>query len=230
MDNDYLIDETTRENERDTAYRIALFSILQCSEDILLAGPYIEFSNEKSDSYNSSFDKFVSINGFEVLNFNNFEIVNKSYTTIKTKKIVDVDEHLRLEFTSKSKETRFIETVSQIHGINENCIAYFSKKFETEKYAKMLIKTLSEDVVSDSYLAKLIEHIDKVYDSEWVISKALKHRIGIHHGLVPKYIQKDIVELFNQGEIRVLLSTTTITEGVNTSAKNLIAMSEKKRK
>lgn len=128
MDNDYLIDETTRENERDTAYRIALFSILQCSEDILLAGPYIEFSNEKSDSYNSSFDKFVSINGFEVLNFNNFEIVNKSYTTIKTKKIVDVDEHLRLEFTSKSKETRFIETVSQIHGINENCIAYFSKK------------------------------------------------------------------------------------------------------
>jgi replicative superfamily II helicase len=47
---------------------------------------------------------------------------------------------------------------------------------------------------------------------------------------VPKYIQKETVSLFNQGFLKVLLSTTTITEGVNTSAKNLIVLHNKKGK
>ena len=56
----------------------------------------------------------------------------------------------------------------------------------------------------------------------------MKQGVGIHHGLVPKYIQKEIIRLFNQGLLKVLLSTTTITEGVNTSAKNLVVMHSKK--
>lgn len=43
--------------------------------------------------------------------------------------------------------------------------------------------------------------------------------IGVHHGLVPKYIQNEIIDLFNNGVLKVLISTTTITEGVNTTAK-----------
>ncbi len=58
--------------------------------------------------------------------------------------------------------------------------------------------------------------------------KALQKGIGIHHGLVPKYIQKEIISLFNNDKLSVLLSTTTITEGVNTSAKNLIVLHSKK--
>lgn len=66
------------------------------------------------------------------------------------------------------------------------------------------------------------------YGSDWIVVKALKNRIGIHHGLVPKYVQKEIIHLFNIGILYVLISTTTITEGVNTSAKNIIITSGKK--
>ena len=40
--------------------------------------------------------------------------------------------------------------------------------------------------------------------------------------MVPKYIQKEIINFFNQGELQVLTTTTTITEGVNTTAKNIL--------
>lgn len=35
-----------------------------------------------------------------------------------------------------------------------------------------------------------IEHIKRRFYSDWKVCNALEHRIGLHHGLVPKYIQK----------------------------------------
>lgn len=58
--------------------------------------------------------------------------------------------------------------------------------------------------------------------------KSSKRGIGIHHGLVPKYIQQEIISLFNEGILNILICTTTITEGVNTTAKNIIVLSGKK--
>jgi len=63
---------------------------------------------------------------------------------------------------------------------------------------------------------------------DWSVILGLKNKIGIHHGLVPKYIQKEIIGLFNNGDIDILISTTTITEGVNTSAKNLLVLNATK--
>ena len=42
IDNEYIIDEEVRENERDVAYRLAVFESLKPDVDALLAGPYIE--------------------------------------------------------------------------------------------------------------------------------------------------------------------------------------------
>ena len=69
---------------------------------------------------------------------------------------------------------------------------------------------------------------DRGEGANWIVSKALKKGIGIHHGLVPKYIQNEIINLFNQEKLHVLVVTTTITEGVNTTAKNMIVLSHKK--
>jgi replicative superfamily II helicase len=65
------------------------------------------------------------------------------------------------------------------------------------------------------------------YNEQWVVINALKSKVAIHHGLVPKYIQKEIINFFNLGYLDVLISTTTITK-VNTSAKNLIVLSSYK--
>lgn len=73
-----------------------------------------------------------------------------------------------------------------------------------------------------------LDHLGHTFGNDWIVLEALKGRIGIHHSLIPKYIQKEIINLFNTGVLLCLFSTTTITEGVNTSAKNIIITSNKK--
>ena len=44
----------------------------------------------------------------------------------------------------------------------------------------------------------------------------------MHHGKFPKYIQKEVLKMFDEGDIDYLFCTSTIIEGVNTNAKNVI--------
>ena len=83
---------------------------------------------------------------------------------------------------------------------------------------------------NDDLYTNFLNHLQETFGDDWIVVKALKSRIGIHHGLLPKYIQKEIIDLFNRGLLICLFSTTTITEGVNTSAKNIIIVSSKKGK
>jgi len=224
IDNDYIIDEEVRENERDVAYRLAVFYSLKKDVDTLLAGPYIDFSRPNEDNYNRSFDRFLEVNNIKLIDYNNYEIVNKTYNDVKSKKSYFIDDNLELSFEKTSKNDRLIEIVQAIDNINENTIIYCYSRNSVESYAKTLIKSkIFENHISSDYV-DFLTHISNNFNKEWTLIEALKNGIGIHHGLVPKYIQKEIVSLFNNGLIKVLISTTTITEGVNTSAKNLIVL------
>lgn len=228
IDNDYIIDEEVRENERDVAYRLAVFYSLKKDVDTLLAGPYIDFSKPNDRNYNRSFDKFLEINKIKLIDYNNYEIVNKTYSDIKSKKNYQLDENLELVFEKNSKNERLIEIVRSLNNIDENTIIYCYSRNSVESYAKTLIASkIFDNHKSDAYSA-FLEHISNNFNKAWTLIEALKNGIGIHHGLVPKYIQKEIVALFNSGYLKVLISTTTITEGVNTSAKNLIVLHNKK--
>lgn len=226
IDNEFIIDkETTGENERDIAYRVALSCACEKSVDLLLAGPYMNMANK------TSFANFVKDNDFTVINYNNIEIVNKTITDIKGKKKYDID-GIRIELDEGSKYSKVCDIAVSITNPKENTIIYNNYKSGTERYAKEIIDRLNQkdiDFNSDDYIYKIfLEHIESTYSSEWIVAKALRYGIGIHHGLVPKYIQKEIINLFNRGILLYLISTTTITEGVNTSAKNIIITSNKK--
>ena len=228
IDNDYIIDEEVKENERDVAYRLAVFYTLKDNVDVLLAGPYIDFSQPDDQNYNGSFNMFLLQNQIRLIDYNNYEIVNKSYSDIKTRKQVKIDDYLSFSFATNDKEKRLIEIIRAITEISENTIVYCSSRNGVESYAKKIISSqLLQQHDSSSY-SNFIAHISENFNDQWVLIQALKHGVGIHHGLIPKYIQKEIVSLFNQSKLKVLISTTTITEGVNTSAKNLIVMHSKK--
>lgn len=228
IDNDYIIDEEVKEHERDVAYRLAVFYSLKPTVDVLLAGPYIDFSDSLSPKYNSSFDNFLKSNNINLLDYNEYEIVNKKYSDIKTAKSYPIDEHLKFNFDSTSKTARLISVVKDIVNIQENTIIYCSTRSGVETYAKTLVKGMIIPEYDFSAYLPFAEHIAKNFGEDWVVYNALVNGIGIHHGLVPKYIQKEIINLFNNGSLKVLISTTTITEGVNTSAKNLIVLHNKK--
>ena len=241
IDNEYLIDsenKENKENERDTAYRITLHEILSKARDILLVGPYIEFPEKEDTTINQSFNNFLNENGFEIINFNKYEIVSKNIISMKngTNKITD-----DLTITLNSSEEKFIKIykiISSLLNIPENVLLYTKGTTTAEKTIKDILelKPLVNSKNLSTQLKKFIQHLEKNFNirdkdnNTWILINALKNRIGIHHGRIPKYIQKEIVELFNQGSLNVLISTTTITEGVNTSAKNLVVLSHYKGK
>ncbi|WP_161554573.1 helicase-related protein [Sinomicrobium soli] len=228
IDNDYIIDEEVRENQRDVAYRLAVFYSLKKDVDTLLAGPYIEFSKPNDEVYNRSFDRFLEKNKIVLIDYNNYEIVNKTYSDVKGKKSYVLDYNFDLTFEKSSKNDRLIEILNQIFDINENTVIYCYSRSSVEAYAKTIINSGLLNNHSNEGYDEFINHISENFNQEWILINALRKGIGIHHGLVPKYIQKETVSLFNQGLLKVLLSTTTITEGVNTSAKNLIVLHNQK--
>lgn len=207
---------------------MSVFYALENNVDVLLAGPYIDFYDSKKTGYNNSFDKFLTQNEIVLINYNRYEIVSKSFEDIKSKKHIEVDKFLEFDFETNKKTDRLIEIVKKINEINENTIVYCSTRNYTETYATTLLESDVFNNHSDNDYSDFIKHISKNFSRDWTIIKALQKGIGIHHGLIPKYIQKEIISLFNSGQLKVLLSTTTITEGVNTSAKNLIVLHSKK--
>lgn len=58
----------------------------------------------------------------------------------------------------------------------------------------------------------------------------LKRRIGIHDGALQKHITTSVIDYFNNGLLNYLFCTTTIIEGVNTSAKNIFFFDSTKGK
>lgn len=68
----------------------------------------------------------------------------------------------------------------------------------------------------------LSEWVEKYVYDDWFILSLLKFDIGIHDGTLPKHITSSIINYFNQGKIKFIFCTSTIIEGVNTSAKNVI--------
>lgn len=235
IDNSFIIDqETSGENERDTAYRLALEFICNLTSDMLLAGPYMALPQPNTQQH-KSFNNFAEDNGFTFLLYNQFEIVSKEYTTVKSKQRYNIDQ-IPVEIGSISKGQKIANIIKSLSTPKENTIIYCGRRSDTEAYAKALLKDQTlisffqetcSGIESNTYEI-FVNHLEHTFGDDWIVLKALKGRIGIHHSLIPKYIQKEIINLFNAGALLCLFSTTTITEGVNTSAKNIIITSNKK--
>ncbi len=89
--------------------------------------------------------------------------------------------------------------------------------------AKTTIPNISENDL-------LIEWVKENINSSWSLINALKQGIGFHHGALPRHLGSSIVDNFNSGAVRWLFCTSTLIEGVNTSAKNVILFDKEKGK
>ena len=231
IDNGFTLDEKEYENERDVSYRIALENICKKSKDILLAGPYMGLPDIMSEQKKSLLE-FAEQNSFTFLQYNDFEIVDKQYYSIKGKKFYNID-GMEISIGDISLKEKILRLINCFSSHGENTIIYCPNRAKTEEYAKYIsfnINNIYPEISIDiqQRYQMFIRHIEDVFGNDWCVLKALRAGIGIHHGLVPKYIQKEIINLFNHNAIHTLFSTTTITEGVNTNAKNIIITSNRK--
>lgn len=67
-----------------------------------------------------------------------------------------------------------------------------------------------------------VEWMRSNFHPEWLVAKAFSKGIGIHHGRLPRSISQYMVRAFNSGKLDYLICTSTLIEGVNTRAKNVV--------
>lgn len=59
------------------------------------------------------------------------------------------------------------------------------------------------------------------------MSQALVKGVGLHHGKLPRSLSQFVVRAFNDGLLKTLVCTSTLIEGVNTKAKNVVIFDNK---
>lgn len=232
----YISHEDFLDSNRGKTFRIALYLLTKMVDEFYLAGP-----NLQQDRFGDGMKRFIELN----------QIVVREVTFEPTLRIA-VDAHgsnikeqqpLCVPQTTERTLAKIDKHVSQkvsdvVQYIKREeygkTLLYCTSPAKAIEYASKLADTSEGD--SEGYPSEFLEFIDHIkreYDinhsvEEWSLIKVLNKGFGMHHGKLPKYIQQEILEQFNAGTFSVLFCTSTIVEGVNTDAQNMIIMNASK--
>lgn len=224
-------DEQRQDNQdhRAVAFRLALYFLLKKCNSCYLAGPFIELKSLKN-GFNNMLEKH--------------HIAPKEITFIPTLKN-EIDFHGKTykysspfenynESTPSNKPIeKLIYVAKKLHFSKTNqAIVYCLYPAYTEQHAREFSDNYKEQSVIDGSIQMFIDHLKNNYSfsfggksssfDNWDFVYALRNQIGIHNGKFPKYFQREIMRLFNDGAMSTLFCTSTIVEGVNTNAKTVV--------
>lgn len=109
--------------------------------------------------------------------------------------------------------------------LQDPTLIYFPTVFELENYIENTnIKYEEANIKENPLLFEFMEWGRQEIHPEWSVIKALEKGFLVHHGQLPLGIRMIELGLFNMSESKYtrLICTSTLLEGVNTSAKNII--------
>lgn len=119
------------------------------------------------------------------------------------------------------KQKVLFELLSELKG--QPTLIFCSSPERVRKLSKAYVEFLkSQKKIQGDKQVPLIEWIDKNVTPNWSLSELLRYSVGIHDGALPKHITSSIIGYFAEGMVSCLFCTTTIIEGVNTCAQNII--------
>ena len=217
---------------RAKAFRIVLYLLAKSVKEYYLAGPYLNLNQVKK-----GMQIFLKDNNITPIQI---EFEPTSRIEIDAWKMNGIEYHPILgEIKKQLYAHAGPSTKEKVQGIvkylQENrlgqAIFYCSTPSNSMKYTRDIIEAFSEEKEKKIPYA-FIEHLKKKYNVKigkskdstmyWSLVQALENGIGIHHGKFPKYVQNEVLRLFNNGDFDYLFCTSTIIEGVNTNAKNVV--------
>lgn len=106
---------------------------------------------------------------------------------------------------------------------DEKTLVYFPSVVGINSYINNIICKYDEIKVNDTNIDKFIKWASNEIHSEWSVIKALKRGYLVHNGQIPMGIRLFQLNLFEtQSGYNKLLCTSTLLEGINTTAKYII--------
>jgi hypothetical protein len=138
----------------------------------------------------------------------------------------------RFDFTTVATEIRYSQKGTELENALDICRTLTEPTLIFCKSAASAFELaghlIEEGIIAPSAEAKeMADWLRANYHPEWILADLLDQGYGVHHGSLPRSIAYHLLRKFNEGAIRFLLCTSTIIEGVNTSAKNIIIYDNK---
>lgn len=159
-------------------------------------------------------------------------IFYKTKTSLVDTNSIDIYSKHQEKFQQPRKYKEYKEEVLfnlLLEKINEQNIIYCSSPARVRYLAKKFSRFIESKIESlNEAKFEIFEWIEKNISPQWSLIDILKKGIGIHDGALQKHITTSIIDYFNNGLLNYLFCTTTIIEGVNTSAKNIFFFDSKK--
>lgn len=186
-----------RGDQRYETLNLALYKALPRARQTFMAGPHIRDINLGARWKGS------------------FRFLRTDYRTV-TVNVID----------RTGGEQRLATFLSDLRKVGDDASLVFTA---TPRTAQTLMKEiLAADISYTTHLGQeLGQWIAHNYHAEWPVAHGNEHGIAIHHGRLPRSLGQLFVHLFNANEIKVLICTSTLIEGVNTSAANVFVYDKK---
>jgi hypothetical protein len=105
-------------------------------------------------------------------------------------------------------------------SLDEPTLIYCRSPARANEVARALLESLP--AIANSPHKGAADWTATHYHPDWIYGSALHHGVGVHHGRLPRSLAQYAVRMFNELGLRFLVCTSTLIEGVNTKAKNVI--------
>ena len=202
-----------RDDERSYILNNAFYKLLtEFNPQFYLLGPNIDGISEGfANKYKAIFYK----TDYSLIDTKIIDIYSKHKDKFdKTRKCKEYKENILFELLLKQKDEQTI-----IYCSSPDRVRYLARKF---------CDFLIDKKTSKNEEFPLIEWIKQNIHPKWDLIDFLNYGIGINDGTLIKHINSSMIDYFNTQKLKYLFCTTTIIEGVNTSAKNVIFLDSKK--
>lgn len=200
LDEFYKLAFNQEEKSRAVALNIALSKLLLCSKQFYMIGPYID-----------------AVRGIENIE-RDYAFIPSEFNTVA----LNIKEYNLRPNDEEGKNKILHDVIKDYSG---QTIIYCKSQKSISQVINYMVRLLPSS--SEEFKAYR-DWLEANYGFDWCYSKALRHGIGIHHGVLPRALQQKTVELFNCGLIKYLVCTSTLIEGVNTVAENVVIYDNKR--
>ncbi|PHS75568.1 MAG: hypothetical protein COB59_11505 [Rhodospirillaceae bacterium] len=151
----------------------------------------------------------------------------KIYLHDEKGKRVPVFDHFKLDEKWKNTSKAYFLAYCAHHlGGGKRSIIYVDGPAAADSVATELMKMIgAEPPTSD--LDDIATYIQTSVHKDFLLSNALKYKIGIHYGKMPSLIRDTVETLFRDKKLDFMICTSTLAQGVNLPAQNLFILDPK---
>ncbi|ORO52877.1 helicase [Streptococcus oralis subsp. oralis] len=123
------------------------------------------------------------------------------------------------QISYESEDEKEEKLFQLLNDLSEPTIVYVRSPKRSENLAKKYMEQFS---LKEKKKFPVFEWIDENISSDWILKKFLENGIGLHNGQYPRHIVNSQLDYFNSGDLKIIFATTSLIEGVNSIAKNVV--------